>query len=540
MEDITGISFGRTLKVFAYEISRLISESPWVFLVVPAIGILVALFILGRSIYGKRKLSLDNNVFILFCVAVLIALFISLISQFAGSFQHNKILIAIAYLIFTSAPSIFCLHIWTQVSYKKISISTLILYFVVPALVSGIFIYGLIYNYHDTDITQFFVVKHLDFMWATYLVYLICIIIKGYRLCLNVFYQMPRHMQDSTKLLITALSVTVVCIGIIVFARTSGCLLLYLAVLVFIMIQSYRAFFRASAANVIATSRQFVYSNLGTQIIILSRKGRILEWNDPKDDFLIRIVQPKYLQSYEEYRNKLIEFGSGTVSKHDSNAISLMIDGRERAIQIHREPMQHAGKSFGELIEITEITNIYDVLHQMEEISHIDQLTGLLNRNAYINYARDIMKSENMPLLIMIGDVNNLKVVNDLRGHLLGDRLLHDIAEVLKKCVPERAFLARIGGDEYAILMPNANDEIAESMAKRIEEECALIYDNEYGYVSMSLGWAIATSTTDDYNEVFAEADSWMYKRKKLYKEQTHASKQLRGMLPGSDPNRLV
>ena len=533
-------SLDEAVNLISEQTSRLIAENPLIFQLIPAFGAAVVFYFLIRSIYGKSRLALENSVFILFCIMVLFMMLATFATARYEFLQYDRYLASVMFLVFTTLPSVFCLHIWTQVSHLKIKVTTILLYFIVPFFVSGMFIYGLFTGSDNTDVWHLFNVVPLSYVTLLYVLYWICIIIKSFRLCLNVFYQMPRHMQDSTTLLMSALAVNVVCSILIAIINSGIGFLFYLVMQLFCMYQAYKGFFRASASNVITTSRQFIYNNFGMQIIILSRKGRILEWNNPKDNYLIKAVPPRYLQLYTDYLAQVIEAGKGVISPHDENILTLHLGGNEHVIQIQKHSVTQDKKKYGELIEIAEVTNIYEVLHQMEEISLTDQMTGLRNRNAYIRKAQEVMQAEHMPLLIIIGDVNNLKKINDTLGHVIGDKMLSDIAVVIREYAPENAFLARIGGDEFVALIMNANEDVAEAFSKNIEERLSQINDDEYGVPSISMGWAVVHSPTEDYNTVFEEADSWMYKRKKAYYQRSNAPRVLTGLLPGVESSNQV
>ncbi|MDR2487502.1 MAG: GGDEF domain-containing protein [Clostridiales Family XIII bacterium] len=532
---IADLPLHEAISIISSEIRKIFADFPLVNFLVPALLGLGAFYYLGRSIYGRVKLSLENKAFIVYCAAAFVLTGLTALSAQFAPFAQNKVLTVIGALLFYSLPSVFCLHIWSQVSQKKVLPKIFVLYFIVPLFVTGFFAYLLFSGQTEMGIWDLFVMRPMSYHIMLYAIYWVCITMKSFRLCLNVFYQMPRHMQGSTMPLIAALFATTAVYVFLLVVNTRSAFLLYHIMLFIVMNRAYSGFFRASAANVIATSRQFVNSNLGTQILILSKKGYILEWNTPQDHYLISAVRPKYLQPYEKYRELLLEAGSGIVSPHDPNVLTLTFDGREHDILIHRNPIAEGKKVFGELIEIADVTNLYSVLHQMETISFIDQMTGLRNRNAYLTMARGIMKPENMPLLIVIGDVNNLKLVNDKLGHVVGDRMLADVARILKESAPEDAFIARIGGDEFVLLLPNTDESVAEAFHDKVNALCIEMDDEEYGRPSISIGWASAQYSAADYNSVFEEADAWMYKRKKAYKEQTQSGRFLTGMLFGMD-----
>ncbi|MDU4660657.1 MAG: diguanylate cyclase, partial [Clostridium butyricum] len=106
--------------------------------------------------------------------------------------------------------------------------------------------------------------------------------------------------------------------------------------------------------------------------------------------------------------------------------------------------------------DITERKNLEKKLRYLSEN---DMLTGLYNRYSFEEKIQELNVSENLPLGIIMGDVNGLKLVNDTLGHLEGDKLLISVANVLREiCSEFTKYIFRWGGDEFIILLPNAGE----------------------------------------------------------------------------------
>ncbi len=122
-----------------------------------------------------------------------------------------------------------------------------------------------------------------------------------------------------------------------------------------------------------------------------------------------------------------------------------------------------------------------------------DQLTGLHNRT-YADEAMVRLDTEDqLPLSIIIGDVNGLKLTNDIFGHAMGDKLLQSIARSLRLSCRTSDVVSRIGGDEFLILLPHTDGDEASRIMKRIEEH--LDHDGiRSGKRSIALGSATKTS----------------------------------------------
>jgi diguanylate cyclase (GGDEF)-like protein len=129
----------------------------------------------------------------------------------------------------------------------------------------------------------------------------------------------------------------------------------------------------------------------------------------------------------------------------------------------------------------------------------------------------------------MVGDVNNLKAINDTQGHLSGDALLSKVAEIMKNHISNNAFAARIGGDEFVILVPNSDSKEALRTLACIEQDCAEVKGEKYGTPSVSWGYAVMQSADQIYNDVFTKADAMMYEAKRQ-----HFSFRSSGLVPAA------
>jgi diguanylate cyclase (GGDEF)-like protein len=116
-------------------------------------------------------------------------------------------------------------------------------------------------------------------------------------------------------------------------------------------------------------------------------------------------------------------------------------------------------------------------------------------------------------LVLVIADVNNLKLTNDAFGHDAGDTLLQTVADILRKESRETDIVARIGGDEFVLLLPNTDAEHANSIIERINNSISKAKVKDMP-ISVSLGKSIKLIQTDDMDVVFREAEHEMYRKK--------------------------
>lgn len=146
-------------------------------------------------------------------------------------------------------------------------------------------------------------------------------------------------------------------------------------------------------------------------------------------------------------------------------------------------------------------------------LSYHDKLSGLYNRTYFDECVRKIQEENNRKYAIIIGDVNGLKETNDLFGHKVGDELLKAMADILTASCRQTDIVCRIGGDEFAILLPDADDRVAKTVCDRVRESCEEYQDFLFS-ISIALGYSSRLCKDHSSEMIIKEADDKMYKNK--------------------------
>lgn len=166
---------------------------------------------------------------------------------------------------------------------------------------------------------------------------------------------------------------------------------------------------------------------------------------------------------------------------------------------------------------ITDITERRLTLDKLAYLSTHDNLTGLYNRQYYEEELARLERSRKYPVSVIMVDVNHLKAVNDSKGHAAGDEMLQEAATVLTAAFRGDDVIARIGGDEFAILLPSTDVAIAQAAVDRIRKK---VWEYNSRKPALPLSLAIGSSTTEkslQLKDALREADAQMYldKRRK-------------------------
>lgn len=190
-------------------------------------------------------------------------------------------------------------------------------------------------------------------------------------------------------------------------------------------------------------------------------------------------------------------------------------NGEVRMVDVYSSQISYEGKDalFSIVFDVTEREEANE---RIKYISEHDYLTGLYNRRFFEQSFNEFNIKENFPLGLVMGDVNSLKLVNDSIGHSKGDLLLKEAANRLVRTVGEDAVIARVGGDEFAILIKNADERLLRNIVQKLEnqnnENCKDL--TEKNFLSIAFGYAIQNSLEDTEENLMKTAEGFLYASK--------------------------
>ncbi len=188
-------------------------------------------------------------------------------------------------------------------------------------------------------------------------------------------------------------------------------------------------------------------------------------------------------------------------------------DGHKIPLEISRTYWESDKGHFFTLV-LRDVTARKNTEEKLKYMSFHDNLTGLYNRSYFEEELQRLDTTRQLPLSIIIGDIDGFKLVNDAFGYKEGDGLLKSIARVLKDSCRSEDILARWGGDEFVILLPKTDLIGIQEIISRIEKKSREVSSGEIP-LNISLGFATKDKPLDNIERVIKEAEDSM-KQKKL------------------------
>ena len=173
------------------------------------------------------------------------------------------------------------------------------------------------------------------------------------------------------------------------------------------------------------------------------------------------------------------------------------------------------GSLAGVVLVFRDVTEKKAQRNKIEYMSFHDSLTGLYNRRFFEEELHRIDTERNLPISILMGDANSLKLTNDIFGHTAGDMLLERIAKVMQSLCRADDIIARWGGDEFVLLLPKTGSEEAKRIAERIKKQVSVQQIRAIN-CSLSIGHDTKSVLSEDIIRTLSNAEANMYSTKTL------------------------
>jgi diguanylate cyclase len=217
-------------------------------------------------------------------------------------------------------------------------------------------------------------------------------------------------------------------------------------------------------------------------------------------------------------------FVTKTIQNLSNHTILTIKEGKENLIEDSAAPILDENNNLtGVVVVFRDYSEKWQRLKQIEYLNFHDDLTGLYNRRFFEEELRRLDIPRNLPISIIMADINGLKLINDSFGHLVGDEMLQKTASCLKEVCREDEIIARLGGDEFVVILPKCNESQAELVISRIKDSLKKesIYKLE---LSVSFGYRCKLKPENSIQNILKESEDYMY-RNKLFESSSMRNK---------------
>ena len=199
--------------------------------------------------------------------------------------------------------------------------------------------------------------------------------------------------------------------------------------------------------------------------------------------------------------------------EYGPESLQFDVEAGGRILQGTSTLIKNLDGTFSALEVLEDVTERRLAEERVKFLSFHDRLTGLYNRAYLEEEMRRLDTKRQLPLSLLMVDLNGLKLINDTYGHWMGDQFLRGAAETLLEACRQEDIIGRWGGDEFVILLPKTGRGEAETLYNRLLEGCSQVYVENLP-LSVAVGLAVKESPEKPMSEVLKEAEDEMYREK--------------------------
>ncbi len=236
------------------------------------------------------------------------------------------------------------------------------------------------------------------------------------------------------------------------------------------------------------------------------------QYNMNLDDFLHKTPREMFAHNIKEGKDawrKMLDYKliHTITDERKSDGTQMFIEGDYICMY------DSLGRVIGHFGNQEDVTKRIQKQKEIEYLSNHDYLTDLYNRRYYFEQFKNLDNERLYPLGVMMIDVNGLKIINDAFGHAVGDIALKTIGKVLKNTFEPKHIVSRIGGDEFAVLVPKASLEELQQYKDRLKDAVKK-QKIENIEMSLAIGYEVKTNQDEDVDDLLKLAENHMYRHK--------------------------
>jgi diguanylate cyclase (GGDEF)-like protein len=295
--------------------------------------------------------------------------------------------------------------------------------------------------------------------------------------------------------------------------------------------------FRIRLFNLVPVARHVLVENMPDGMLLLDKSDRVVDLNKSAQALIDRPLGAILAQPLAE--SWVVWAQTAPAHCAGANQAELHFDenGQQRHYEVKWSPLTRHGRALGRLVAFRDVTDQVLMEESLRHQTLTDGLTGLPNRALFMARLDDAIhqarRSSDALFALMVLDLDRFKLINDSIGHLAGDVLLQSVATKLKCCVREADTVARMGGDEFMILLRITHARDLLPVLDRIQEELRtpVFFRQQEMTTACSVGVVIWNPSYEDPEDLLRAADTAMYQAKeagrgchRIFDEEMHKS----------------
>ncbi len=288
--------------------------------------------------------------------------------------------------------------------------------------------------------------------------------------------------------------------------------------------------------HILPMAGEQILENMQDAVLLVDSRGRVIHANPALLGLLgVESLDAVLGETMDEVLPEWLK-GQELLSSEGRRRTFVVSDGQERHFQVNSAPLywKNQGKEIGTIILLHDITELTHTMQErerligalkttqseLEVLATTDALTGLYNRRFFYQHAeQEFERSARYQRLlsVIMLDVDHFKRINDSHGHAVGDQILCAIADTLKGSVRNVDLLARFGGEEFIVLLPETGQSEALCLAERIlnrVKACAVLHEGKRIATTVSAGIADNGGGSGSLEDLIRRADAALYQAK--------------------------
>ena len=274
------------------------------------------------------------------------------------------------------------------------------------------------------------------------------------------------------------------------------------------------------------TSRHFLYTlndSLTQFYLNFAQTLKLSEEDFDKQKATFKAINQGADKLQEQSKNQTLEELKASIDSYVTDIKATISLQEQQQEEKYRTKFQSMVRQIKELQNETQ--SYQKTLKQQNKQLHIDFLTKIPNRAAWSERLKTEVtryKRYKTPLNLAVIDIDNFKSINDRFGHLAGDKVLNVIAQTLQKSIRNADYIARFGGEEFALLLPEISSKQTEIALNKLRDRIKTIpfqFKHEHLSITISVGFT-TFSPSDESDDAFERADSALYQAKRQGRDQ--------------------